>query len=212
MWKPKVMLRSRTNSPSSVPKPIAAGIGLLSRTPHALTEFGLRLPSLALGAAHEAWTRYERYAQLGNEILAGADDEDSGEDPAKVASDAAMYEEDEDEEFSQPGAGFAPSDDTDDEEAPRAGFAPTPTTGAAGAEALARAAEDRDRNPANVPNAHDLPIDDYDGLTLPQIRARMRLLTAAQLELLRDYESAHARRLPILTMFENRLHKLTGED
>lgn len=56
---------------------------------------------------------------------------------------------------------------------------------------------------------HDqLPLDDYDHLTLGQLRSRLVRLDAVSLVQLRDYERAHAHRLPILTMIENRIAKL----
>ncbi len=56
---------------------------------------------------------------------------------------------------------------------------------------------------------HDqLPLEDYDHLTLGSLRARLARLDAVALVQLRDYERAHAHRLPVLTMLENRLAKI----
>jgi hypothetical protein len=180
MWKPGGMLRSRGTSSVSVPKPVAAGIGLVSRAPQALTELGLRLPSLAFVAVQEARARYEEYARLGAEVLAKREGPaDDGGEPA--ATNASLYAVRDDElwddelgedEFEEQGAGFAVADDS----------------GPVG-----------------------LPLDNYDALTLPQVRARLSRLSVTEVEALRDYESAHGRRLPILTMLENRLSKLSAE-
>lgn len=57
--------------------------------------------------------------------------------------------------------------------------------------------------------AHDeLPLPDYDHLTIGSLRARIRKLTPAELVQLRDYERAHADRLSVITLFENRLRAL----
>ncbi|HEX8002325.1 MAG TPA: hypothetical protein VF519_06485 [Mycobacteriales bacterium] len=57
---------------------------------------------------------------------------------------------------------------------------------------------------------HDeLPLEDYDHLTLGSLRARLPKLDAVALVQLRDYERAHAHRLPVLTMLENRLAKIS---
>jgi outer membrane biosynthesis protein TonB len=64
--------------------------------------------------------------------------------------------------------------------------------------------------PTRAPEAADLPVPDYDTATLPQLRARLRGLTSAQIGLLREYERAHAARPEILTMYENRIAKLNG--
>ena len=61
--------------------------------------------------------------------------------------------------------------------------------------------------------AHDqLPIEGYDGLTLGSLRARLPKLDAVALVQLRDYERAHAHRLPVLTMLENRIAKVSRPD
>jgi hypothetical protein len=58
--------------------------------------------------------------------------------------------------------------------------------------------------------SHDqLPLDDYDHLTLGSLRARLAKLDVVALVQLRDYERAHAHRLPVLTMLENRIAKVT---
>jgi hypothetical protein len=59
---------------------------------------------------------------------------------------------------------------------------------------------------------HDqLPLPDYDHMTLGSLRGRLRSLTVDQLVQLRDYEKAHADRLPVVTMLDNRIAKLATE-
>jgi hypothetical protein len=53
-----------------------------------------------------------------------------------------------------------------------------------------------------------LPVPNYDGLTVPSLRARLRNLDPAQLRALIDYEKANAGRADVLTMFERRIAKL----
>lgn len=57
----------------------------------------------------------------------------------------------------------------------------------------------------------DLPLPDYDHLTLGSLRGRMRSLDLPQLVAVRDYEKAHADRLPIVTMLDNRIAKLASD-
>ena len=60
--------------------------------------------------------------------------------------------------------------------------------------------------------SHDeLPLPDYDHMTLGSLRGRMRSLDLPQLVTLRDYEKAHANRLPIVTMLDNRIAKLASD-
>jgi len=59
---------------------------------------------------------------------------------------------------------------------------------------------------------HDqLPLDDFDHLTLGSLRARLPRLDAVALVQLLDYERAHAHRLPVLTMLENRIAKIGAQ-
>ena len=59
--------------------------------------------------------------------------------------------------------------------------------------------------PADPPS---LPVPGYDGLSLPSLRSRLRVLDAAQLRVLVDYEKANAKRTDVVTMFERRIAKL----
>jgi hypothetical protein len=61
--------------------------------------------------------------------------------------------------------------------------------------------------------SHDeLPVADYDHLTLPALRARLTRIDLSGLVQLRDYEKAHANRLPVVTMLENRIAKVTASN
>jgi hypothetical protein len=55
-----------------------------------------------------------------------------------------------------------------------------------------------------------LPVPNYDALSLPSLRARLRNLDVAQLRTLADYEQAHAGRPDVVTMFERRIQKLSA--
>lgn len=56
-----------------------------------------------------------------------------------------------------------------------------------------------------------LPLPDYDHLTLPALRARIRKLGLSELAQLREYEAAHGHRLPVLTSIDNRIAKLQAD-
>jgi hypothetical protein len=60
------------------------------------------------------------------------------------------------------------------------------------------------------PAAGDLPLPNYDELSVPSLRARMRSLNPAQLRGLADYERAHEGRDGVLAMFERRIAKIEG--
>jgi hypothetical protein len=56
-----------------------------------------------------------------------------------------------------------------------------------------------------------LPVPNYDSLTLPSLRARLRSLDADQLRMLIEYERTHAARADVVAMFERRIAKLAAE-
>lgn len=57
-----------------------------------------------------------------------------------------------------------------------------------------------------------LPIPDYDEASVPSLRARLRALTASEVETLLAYERTHQNRQTVVTMFENRIRKLRQQD
>jgi hypothetical protein len=62
-----------------------------------------------------------------------------------------------------------------------------------------------------VPSKDELPIPNFDHLSLAQVRGRLRQLSVEELVLLRNYERAHADRLPIVTMLDNRISKVAND-
>jgi hypothetical protein len=54
-----------------------------------------------------------------------------------------------------------------------------------------------------------LPVPNYDQLTVPSLRARLRGLDADGVQALLDYEKGHEGRPAVITMFERRLIKLS---
>jgi hypothetical protein len=84
-----------------------------------------------------------------------------------------------------------------------------PTAGAAASVAEATAAE---ATAAEVPVAEPgAPLPNYDELSIASLRARLRNLDVTQLRQLVKYESAHAGRADVITMFERRIAKLEAE-
>lgn len=62
-----------------------------------------------------------------------------------------------------------------------------------------------------VPAHADLPLADYDHMTLGSLRGRLRSLSLEQLVQIRDYEKAKADRLPVVTMLDNRIARLVSD-
>jgi hypothetical protein len=57
----------------------------------------------------------------------------------------------------------------------------------------------------------ELPIANYDSLTIASLRARLRNLSVAQLGQLIEYEKEHEARADVIAMFERRVAKLQSE-
>lgn len=56
----------------------------------------------------------------------------------------------------------------------------------------------------------NLPLPDYDQLTLGDLQHRIRSLDAQQLEVVLTYEAGHAARVPVLEILEARARELDG--
>ena len=62
------------------------------------------------------------------------------------------------------------------------------------------------------PAQPELPVPNYDDLSVASLRARLRNLDQSQVRVLLEYEKDHAGRTAVLTMFERRIAKLeSGE-
>ena len=66
-------------------------------------------------------------------------------------------------------------------------------------------------NGSAVAQADPPPLPNYDELSVPSLRARLRNLDVTQVRQLAEYERAHAARADVLTMFERRIAKLEAE-
>jgi hypothetical protein len=203
-------VNAMTGSPSS---PLAAAVGLVATAADGLR----KLPGVLGAAGSAAHRRYDELALHGRDVLAGRSRPSSGEQALtdlldKVESPAP-----------RPGTTSRPAP-------PR----PAPPTAAEIAEATAPGGAAADAVPpmgrtepvvlpedvqddvAQLPSGADLshdelPLPDFDHQTLPQLRGRLRTLGMAELVQLRDYEQAHAARLPVLTLLDNRIAKLLAD-
>lgn len=58
----------------------------------------------------------------------------------------------------------------------------------------------------------DLPLPDYDHVTVGALPAAIAPLSADEVQLLLDYEREHGHRLPVTTVLEHRLDRLRSGD
>ena len=84
-------------------------------------------------------------------------------------------------------------------------------TAAAVAEPVTVVAETATPETVTPETAGELPLANYDELTVASLRARLRNLSAGQLTQLIEYERGHAARADVITMFERRIAKVEAE-
>lgn len=189
-----------TGHPSS---PIAAAVGLV-----ATAADGVRNLPRVLGSARR---RYDELAEHGRDVLAGRSSgptfDDAGPIPVPITDEIGTDE---------PGSWR----DAVDEDAlipdgprttgVRSGLTASIPIGLTEPVVLPEdVQEDVAQLTPGAELAHsELPLADFDHLTVPQLRGRLRTLELAELVQLRDYEQAHAHRLPVLTLLDNRVAAL----
>jgi hypothetical protein len=174
-----------------------------------------RLPLTALSLGLEAWERSRGLREVavrrGGEVLQIAAHTPLGRFlPRLVIDDGA------DEEAARITAAVQAERATDASGRPEPASPPVPTAakevgapGAVAAEVEQIVEEVTERADLAEPESRDeLPIPDFDNISLGSLRARLRALDVEQLVVLREWEQAHAHRLPVLTALDNRIAKL----
>ena len=77
-------------------------------------------------------------------------------------------------------------------------------------EAEPQAAAAEAATPGTEASDAELPLANYDTLTVASLRARLRTLTVPQLRILIEYEKAHLGREEVTGMFERRIAKIVA--
>jgi hypothetical protein len=173
------------------------------------------------GAAEPAGPRWRSLDQTGNVRLLSAEDlldelpplppADDARQAARAAGYAAAPDAPLTSDYSYDGGhqgGYSADDDRQDGYSAgddrQDGSATTAT--AIMTELAGNAAEGAEADPAQ------LPVPGYDLLSVASLRARLRNLDVDQVRELADYERAHTARPDVVTMFERRVAKLTGDE
>lgn len=200
-----------------IPSPLRAAAGLAATAldeARRLPERLASLPVLALSTAMQTSMKVQQhYAELvgrGDQLLsdlsrgeerpswARFDEDESGEGDYPPAATDVRWSYGEEDSY-----GEKDSYGEEDLEVPGSDAIPADGDGAgdganpAGADAEAAPVPD---GPPQLPT--------YSGLSLAQLRGRLRSLTAVDVQALIEYEEAHANRAPFLTMLHNRLARL----
>jgi hypothetical protein len=197
--------------PNTLPTPVAAALGLFPTvvgTARKVPAKVVQLPILAVSTALTRWAeaqqRYDDLAERGERLVAqlrGQSTELDAEQMQEWLSEPIPVAQD---EAPDPVAQVTDLLDRAAEKQPkpqRHDTAATPEVVAVVEEVAAAVA-------TGTPSHGDLPLPDYDHMTLGSLRGRLRSLTVEELVAVRDYEKAHADRLPVVTLVDNRIAKL----
>ncbi len=223
-------MSSNFETPSHpLPKPVSAYVGLLLAAVEDTREPGAsivariaRMPIATFGQLLTARQRYDELAHQGDVIIDAVVGmvrhslgRDAGDGDGDGDGDGEEFDFD-DDTSSWAAADFASETEAD--------AAVTSITGRSnGAEPAPAPTPLQQLEEFSVPeeigaqagglkDAKDLPLEDFDHISAPQLRGRLRRLDRVQLVQLLDYERAHAHRVPIVVMLENRLTKLLEQD
>ncbi|MEO6204300.1 MAG: hypothetical protein ABIO67_02800 [Mycobacteriales bacterium] len=180
--------------PSTVPTPVAAALGLVPTVlggVRRLPAKAVQLPILALSSALNgmdlARREYDELSERGERLV------------ARLRGQSEALPED----VAQQPKGL-PTPKATEPDATRIDSAATPSVIAAVEAAAEKVTVDPHATHA------DLPLADYDHLTLGSLRGRLRSLDVDQLVQIRAYEKSKADRLPVVTMLDNRIAKLAA--
>lgn len=196
----------------SLPLPVRVAAGLAAtaveqtrRLPDQIVGLPITLASQALQLSMRVQQQVTELAIKGDDALGSLQSpEDDEEQPSWATFD-------EDEPPARPVSAF---DRAGEEPRQKAGQGTTAQTATAqGTTAQNPTAQQvrepsplRAERPAAVADAP--PVENFDELTLPQVRGKLRSLTAAEVAELLDYEQAHAQRPEFLRMLSNRLERV----
>ena len=202
--------------PKSVPTPVAAALGLVPtvldgarRLPGKAVQLPVLAVSSALTAIDSAKREYDELAGRGERLvnrLRGTDLEDHVEDLLAGTPLATPYDKVEDaaeDLVSKVSDLLDKAGDKKPTAVPETAATPDVVAVVEAVSAAVVAPE--------VTAHDDLPLADYDHMTLGSLRGRLRALTVPELVQVRDYEKAHAHRLPVVTLLDNRIAKLATD-
>lgn len=210
---------------SSLPTPVAAALGVVptvldsaKRVPGRLVQLPILAVSNTLTALEGVRREYELLVERGEDFvgrLRGLDFdelEDRVESVVERTPAAAAYDTVEDTVEDLVGKVSDLLDRAASKPKPKAKTPEAHVVETAASETVVETVEAvTEALSTGVPERSELPLEDYDSLTLGTLRGRLRSLTLDELVHVRDYEKAHAHRLPVVTLLDNRIAKLATE-
>jgi hypothetical protein len=172
---------------SSLPLPVRVAAGLAVLAVEQARKLPEQLTGLPVTVVSQALQLSMRVQQHVTELAIKGDDALATLRPAEETPEWATFDEDEPDPWSQEEQAFAAQQVTDEDED--------------------TAPEDSDIHTAG-PSA----LPEYDELTVPQLRARLRRFSVDELEQLLAYERTHAARPAFIGMLTRRISTVRAQD
>ena len=199
--------------PNTLPTPFAAALGVIptaidnaKRVPTKVVQLPILVVSTALTRWAEAQQRYDELAERGERFVASVRGRSNGLDASQVQEWLAEAVPTENGE--RPDLVTQVSDALDQAGARK----PQRHDTAATADVVALVEDVASAVDVAEPSHDELPLPDYDHMTIGSLRGRLRSLTVDELVAVREYEKAHAHRLPVVTLLDNRIAKVSAEE
>jgi hypothetical protein len=194
--------------PNTLPTPVAAALGVIPTaidTARRVPGKVVQLPVLAISTALTKWAeaqqRYDELAERGERFVSSV----RGRTPNETDLQEWLGEHvPTADDLPDPVAQVTELLDKAGQHKPR----PERHDSAATAEVVEVVEEVAEAVGGEPLSRDELPLPDYDHMTLGSLRGRLRSLTVEELVAVRDYEKAHADRLPVVTLVDNRIAKL----
>jgi hypothetical protein len=204
----------------------------MGHTGKALSRSAIQLPLTAISIGLQAWEHSRPLRDFalrrGNEALQVAAhtplgrllpkqifDDNADEEAAGIVADARQAVTADAKRAAKPAAKPAPKPATATKPQPAA---PKPViteaareVGAPGAVTVEVEQITEELHVATPERRDELPIPDFDNISIGSLRARLKPLSVEQLVTLREWEQAHANRLNVITTLDNRIAKLGTE-
>jgi hypothetical protein len=192
---------------SPLPLPVRVAAGLVASAVEQARELPRLVVELPVTAVSQALQASMRVQQKVTELAIKGDQALSTLRPVEERPGWATFDDEDETSTSRDGASAVTELRPHREPNPSADSA-VETAAAATAAAAESATPDRAEPPVSEgsgPNA----LPGYQDLTIPQLRGRLRHLTADDLRALLEWETTHENRAPFVTMLSNRITTVT---
>jgi hypothetical protein len=190
---------------SPLPLPVRVAAGLVASAVEQARELPRLVVELPVTAVSQALQASMRVQQKVTELAIKGDQALSTLRPVEERPGWATFD-DEDEDEAASGNGTSAVTELRPHREPDPPVATAVETAATTAATGAAAAGDStEHTDASGPNA----LPGYQELTIPQLRGRLRHLTAGELRALLEWETTHQNRAPFVTMLSNRITTVT---